>query len=79
MHDHTLRRTTNVQEVFPNRTDAPAAMFTWGELETLNAGAWFLHVSHQLPLHRTSEKLRGCYRETEIKPGLEQIFLMDMA
>ncbi|XP_036845766.1 glycerophosphodiester phosphodiesterase domain-containing protein 5 isoform X2 [Oncorhynchus mykiss] len=43
MHDHTLRRTTNVQEVFPNRTDAPAAMFTWGELETLNAGAWFLH------------------------------------
>ncbi|XP_014053192.1 glycerophosphodiester phosphodiesterase domain-containing protein 5 isoform X1 [Salmo salar] len=43
MHDHTLRRTTNVQEVFPDRTDAPAAMFTWGELETLNAGAWFLH------------------------------------
>ncbi|CAB1352308.1 unnamed protein product [Coregonus sp. 'balchen'] len=43
MHDHTLRRTTNVHKVFPNRTDAPAAMFTWGELETLNAGAWFLY------------------------------------
>ncbi|KAJ8280451.1 hypothetical protein GJAV_G00054720 [Gymnothorax javanicus] len=42
MHDYTLRRTTNVHEVFPNRTDTPAAMFHWSELETLNAGAWFL-------------------------------------
>uniref|UniRef100_A0A8C2XME3 GP-PDE domain-containing protein n=1 Tax=Cyclopterus lumpus TaxID=8103 RepID=A0A8C2XME3_CYCLU len=45
MHDQTLRRTTNVQQVFPNRTDSPAAMFTWTELEELNAGAWFLSVS----------------------------------
>ncbi|KAG7470940.1 hypothetical protein MATL_G00119180 [Megalops atlanticus] len=42
MHDSTLRRTTNVHEVFPNRSDTPAAMFTWSELEMLNAGAWFL-------------------------------------
>ncbi|XP_050934497.1 LOW QUALITY PROTEIN: glycerophosphodiester phosphodiesterase domain-containing protein 5-like [Lates calcarifer] len=42
MHDRTLQRTTNIQEVFPNRTNTPAAMFTWAELETLNAGAWFL-------------------------------------
>ncbi|XP_031729965.1 glycerophosphodiester phosphodiesterase domain-containing protein 5-like [Anarrhichthys ocellatus] len=42
MHDHTLRRTTNIRQVFPNRTDTPAAMFTWAELEGLNAGAWFL-------------------------------------
>ncbi|XP_040005555.1 glycerophosphodiester phosphodiesterase domain-containing protein 5-like isoform X2 [Xiphias gladius] len=42
MHDHTLRRTTNIHQVFPNRTDTPAAMFTWAELESLNAGAWFL-------------------------------------
>ncbi|KAG9328631.1 hypothetical protein JZ751_012690 [Albula glossodonta] len=42
MHDKTLRRTTNVQEVFPNRTDAPAAMFFWSEIEKLNAGSWFL-------------------------------------
>lgn len=45
MHDLTLQRTTNVHEVFPNRTDAPASMFTWAELERLNAGAWFLSVS----------------------------------
>lgn len=42
MHDYTLRRTTNVHEVFPNQTDTPAAMFTWNELERLNAGDWFL-------------------------------------
>ncbi|XP_029282626.1 LOW QUALITY PROTEIN: glycerophosphodiester phosphodiesterase domain-containing protein 5-like [Cottoperca gobio] len=42
MHDHTLRRTTNIRQVFPNRTNTPAAMFTWAELESLNAGAWFL-------------------------------------
>ncbi|XP_037323909.2 glycerophosphodiester phosphodiesterase domain-containing protein 5-like isoform X2 [Pungitius pungitius] len=44
MHDHTLRRTTNVHRAFPNRTDTPAAMFTWAELESLNAGAWFLSL-----------------------------------
>ncbi|XP_076017530.1 glycerophosphodiester phosphodiesterase domain-containing protein 5-like [Genypterus blacodes] len=42
MHDQTLQRTTNVQKVFPNRTHTPAAMFTWAELESLNAGSWFL-------------------------------------
>ncbi|XP_023118838.2 glycerophosphodiester phosphodiesterase domain-containing protein 5-like [Amphiprion ocellaris] len=41
MHDQTLRRTTNIHEVFPNRTNTPAAMFTWSELESLNAGSWF--------------------------------------
>ncbi|XP_040037730.2 glycerophosphodiester phosphodiesterase domain-containing protein 5 [Gasterosteus aculeatus] len=45
MHDHTLRRTTNVHQAFPNRTDTPAAMFSWAELESLNAGAWFLSLN----------------------------------
>ncbi|XP_076591588.1 glycerophosphodiester phosphodiesterase domain-containing protein 5-like isoform X2 [Chaetodon auriga] len=42
MHDSTLRRTTNVAEVFPNRTYLDASMFTWAELQQLNAGSWFL-------------------------------------
>ncbi|KAK2828398.1 hypothetical protein Q5P01_019432 [Channa striata] len=42
MHDRTLRRTTNILDVFPSRTDTSAAMFTWAELTSLNAGAWFL-------------------------------------
>ncbi|CAK6979859.1 LOW QUALITY PROTEIN: glycerophosphodiester phosphodiesterase domain-containing protein 5 [Scomber scombrus] len=42
MHDSTLRRTTNVAEVFPNRTHLDASLFTWAELQQLNAGDWFL-------------------------------------
>uniref|UniRef100_A0A3P9J0B3 Glycerophosphodiester phosphodiesterase domain containing 4a n=1 Tax=Oryzias latipes TaxID=8090 RepID=A0A3P9J0B3_ORYLA len=42
MHDSTLRRTTNVEDVFPNRTHLDASMFTWTELQQLNAGGWFL-------------------------------------
>lgn len=42
MHDQTLKRTTNVHKVFPDRTREPASMFTLGELETLNAGEWFI-------------------------------------
>ncbi|KAM9788918.1 glycerophosphodiester phosphodiesterase domain-containing protein 5-like [Neosynchiropus ocellatus] len=42
MHDQTLRRTTNVQQVFPDRTRSRAADFTWAELQNLDAGSWFL-------------------------------------
>ncbi|XP_069389914.1 glycerophosphodiester phosphodiesterase domain-containing protein 5 isoform X1 [Paralichthys olivaceus] len=42
MHDSTLRRTTDVAEVFPNRTHLDPSMFTWAELQQLNAGHWFL-------------------------------------
>ncbi|XP_030055930.1 glycerophosphodiester phosphodiesterase domain-containing protein 4 [Microcaecilia unicolor] len=42
MHDSTLQRTTNVQEVFPNWTSENAAMLPWEVLESLNAGKWFL-------------------------------------
>ncbi|KAM4699407.1 glycerophosphodiester phosphodiesterase domain-containing protein 4 isoform 1-T1 [Discoglossus pictus] len=41
MHDSTLRRTTNIEEVFPNWTSENAAMLTWDVLEKLNAGKWF--------------------------------------
>ncbi|KAJ4935312.1 hypothetical protein JOQ06_016848 [Pogonophryne albipinna] len=40
MHDFTLKRTTDVAEVFPNRTHLDASMFTWDELQQLNAGNW---------------------------------------
>ena len=44
MHDKTLRRTTNVEEVFPERAYELASMFNWTDLEKLNAGEWFLQV-----------------------------------
>ncbi|KAL0973107.1 hypothetical protein UPYG_G00199050 [Umbra pygmaea] len=42
MHDFTLQRTTNIEEVFPNRTHLPAALFNWTDVKQLNAGTWFL-------------------------------------
>ncbi|KAH0625264.1 hypothetical protein JD844_033666 [Phrynosoma platyrhinos] len=42
MHDKTLRRTTNVEEVFPQLAYEHSSMFNWTDLEILNAGEWFL-------------------------------------
>ncbi|XP_041055372.1 glycerophosphodiester phosphodiesterase domain-containing protein 5 isoform X3 [Carcharodon carcharias] len=42
MHDQTLRRTTNIEEVFPSNKTMNAAFFIWDELAELNAGKWFL-------------------------------------
>nr|XP_025953711.1 glycerophosphodiester phosphodiesterase domain-containing protein 4 [Dromaius novaehollandiae]XP_025953712.1 glycerophosphodiester phosphodiesterase domain-containing protein 4 [Dromaius novaehollandiae] len=42
MHDSTLRRTTNIGEVYPNETAQNAALFSWDTLKELNAGTWFL-------------------------------------
>jgi len=58
MHDSTLRRTTNVKEVYPNDTAQNAALFPWDTLQELNAGTWFLKVSaikdhHQLDVEET--------------------------
>ena len=58
MHDSTLRRTTNIKEVYPNDTAQNAALFSWDTLQELNAGMWFLKVStikdcHQLDVEET--------------------------
>ncbi|KAM8977684.1 glycerophosphodiester phosphodiesterase domain-containing protein 4 [Pelodytes ibericus] len=42
MHDSTLKRTTNIMDVFPNWTRMNSAMLSWEMLERLNAGKWFL-------------------------------------
>jgi glycerophosphoryl diester phosphodiesterase len=41
MHDSSLRRTTNVEHVFPDRADDPVESFTYAELKRLDAGAWY--------------------------------------
>lgn len=50
MHDTTLRRTTNVEQVFPELARRPAAMLNWTVLQRLNAGQWFLKVCLDLGL-----------------------------
>ena len=41
MHDLTLRRTTNVEEVFPDRAPWNTKDFTLAEIKQLDAGSWF--------------------------------------
>ncbi|XP_061485006.1 glycerophosphodiester phosphodiesterase domain-containing protein 4 isoform X7 [Rhineura floridana] len=41
MHDSTLKRTTNVEDVYPKGSRQLAAFFPWEYLENLNSGNWF--------------------------------------
>lgn len=48
MHDHNfgfLRRTTDIENKFPDKVFNRSADFTWEELQSLNAGDWFMDVS----------------------------------
>lgn len=40
-HDDTPARTTNAEEVFPERANAPITSFSWNELQQLDAGSYF--------------------------------------
>ncbi|XP_077387280.1 glycerophosphoinositol inositolphosphodiesterase GDPD2 isoform X1 [Festucalex cinctus] len=47
MHDHDsgfLRRTTDVEEKFPNQDFNASTELTWKDLQRLNAGEWFLQM-----------------------------------
>lgn len=41
LHDDNLKRTTNIEEVYPNRSDLSTSNFTLAELKKLDAGSWF--------------------------------------
>ncbi|MER6943004.1 glycerophosphodiester phosphodiesterase family protein [Nonomuraea sp. NPDC000554] len=41
MHDATLARTTNVEQLFPGRSPWRVADFTLAEIQQLDAGSWF--------------------------------------
>lgn len=41
LHDDDLTRTTNVEEIFPERAKDPVNTFTYAELMQLDAGSWF--------------------------------------
>ena len=44
MHDKSLERTTNVVEVFPERSSWLVKDFTLAELKKLDAGSWFIEA-----------------------------------
>uniref|UniRef100_A0A8C4YVB7 Glycerophosphodiester phosphodiesterase domain containing 5b n=1 Tax=Gadus morhua TaxID=8049 RepID=A0A8C4YVB7_GADMO len=55
MRDRTLRRTTDVEKVFPDRHAEDASFFNWTDLRQLNAGQWFLEDDPFWTVHTLSE------------------------
>ncbi len=41
LHDNNLKRTSNIEEIYPQRADDPVSNFTLAELKKLDAGSWF--------------------------------------
>jgi len=73
MHDGTLDRTTNVEEVFPERAPWRVDEFTVSELKMLDAGSWFVAVDpfDQIELGRVLQ-VDLCSYEGERIPTLKE-------
>lgn len=41
LHDGNLRRTSNIESIFPGQEDYPVSVFTLAQLRELDAGSWF--------------------------------------
>ncbi|GAA4816989.1 glycerophosphodiester phosphodiesterase [Streptomyces ziwulingensis] len=82
LHDDSLRRTTDVEEVFPGRAPWKVRDFTAAEIARLDAGSWFgaAHAGARVPtleqyvarveLHH--QKLLLEIKNPELYPGIER-------
>ncbi len=48
LHDNNLKRTTNIEAIYPQRANDPVSMFTLDELKQLDAGSWFNKVNPEV-------------------------------
>lgn len=80
IHDTTLQRTTNVEDVFPGRASYRVADFTLEELKRLDAGSWFSEefAGEQIPTLREVVDAIGRragllleFKAPELYPGIE--------
>uniref|UniRef100_A0A2R8MKT4 Glycerophosphodiester phosphodiesterase domain containing 5 n=1 Tax=Callithrix jacchus TaxID=9483 RepID=A0A2R8MKT4_CALJA len=76
MHDATLRRTTNVEEEFPELARRPASMLNWTTLQRLNAGQWFLKTD---PFWTASSLSPSDYREAQNQSICSLAELLELA
>ncbi|MBV2357705.1 glycerophosphodiester phosphodiesterase [Streptomyces sp. J2-1] len=85
IHDDTLKRTTNAEEVFPDRSPWKVKDFTAAEIARLDAGSWFspAYANTRVPtlkdylsrLEQDHEKLLLEVKNPELYPGIEQDIL----
>lgn len=87
MHDATVARTTNVEEVFPDRAGDPVTSFTYQELRQLDAGSWYgeQFAGERIPtLHEVLEHAYPLGVVIELKdpassPGLVDVVVDELA
>ncbi|PNG17153.1 glycerophosphodiester phosphodiesterase [Streptomyces cahuitamycinicus] len=82
LHDDNLRRTTDVEEVFPGRSPWKVKDFTAAEIARLDAGSWFgpAYAGARVPtleqfvhrLERHHQKLLLEIKNPELYPGIER-------
>ncbi|MFJ3642272.1 glycerophosphodiester phosphodiesterase [Streptomyces sp. NPDC090108] len=85
IHDDTLARTTNVEDVFPGRAPWKVKDFTAAEIARLDAGGWYspAYRGTRVPtleqymhrVERNHEKLLLEVKNPELYPGIEQQIL----
>ncbi|XP_068181839.1 glycerophosphoinositol inositolphosphodiesterase GDPD2 [Antennarius striatus] len=78
MHDDKpgfLQRTTNVEEKFPEKVLNHSSDFTWEELQSLNAGEWFLNTDPFLTVSSLSQEERETARNQTV-PSLLQLLIL---
>ncbi|MEU4654283.1 glycerophosphodiester phosphodiesterase family protein [Streptomyces sp. NPDC023723] len=82
IHDESLRRTTDVEEVFPDRAPWNVKDFTAAEIARLDAGSWFgaAYAGARVPtleqyvgrVERHHQKLLLEIKSPELYPGIER-------
>ncbi|WP_348761158.1 glycerophosphodiester phosphodiesterase family protein [uncultured Salinisphaera sp.] len=77
IHDTDLRRTTNIEAIFPERAADPVNTFTLAELKRLDAGSWFndafperARASYVGQKILTLDELREIAEDGDNQPGL---------
>ncbi|MFI9805347.1 glycerophosphodiester phosphodiesterase [Streptomyces sp. NPDC052301] len=82
IHDDSLQRTTNVEDVFPGRAPWKVKDFTAAEIARLDAGSWFSPActgtrvptlqQYMRRVEHNHEKLLLEIKNPELYPGIEQ-------
>ncbi|MET9446475.1 glycerophosphodiester phosphodiesterase [Streptomyces cinerochromogenes] len=82
LHDESLQRTTNVEDVFPGRAPWKVGDFTADEIARLDAGSWFspAYAGARVPtlrqymrrVEQNHEKLLLEIKSPELYPGIER-------
>ncbi|GAB1602936.1 glycerophosphodiester phosphodiesterase domain-containing protein 5-like [Argonauta hians] len=75
LHDKSLRRTTNIEEVFPTRADEDASTFSFAELRSLNAGSWFIDEDPMDVAGSLTNKAKNLYNNQTIM-SLEELIIL---